>query len=94
MVDTLRQGFPIANRVEAGNMSDRRAAARLLGSLTPIFPTIKTVIADAGHQAHQSRELRVSHRQTGVSPTKVRKVPQDFCQQSGRKGFSANPELP
>ena len=32
--------------------------------------------------------------QTGVSPTKVRKVPQDFCQQSGRKGFSANPELP
>jgi Tn3 transposase DDE domain len=32
--------------------------------------------------------------QLGVSPTKVRKVPQDFCQQSGRKGFSANPELP
>jgi hypothetical protein len=30
----------------------------------------------------------------GVSPTKVRKVPQDFCQQSGREGFSANPELP
>jgi hypothetical protein len=32
--------------------------------------------------------------QLGVSPTKVRKVPQDFCQQSGRKGFSAIPELP
>jgi WD40 repeat protein len=31
---------------------------------------------------------------SGVSPTKVRKVPQDFCQQSGRKGFSAIPELP
>ena len=30
----------------------------------------------------------------GVSPTKVRKVPQDFCQQSERKGFSAIPELP
>ena len=30
----------------------------------------------------------------GVCPTKVRKVPQDFCQQSGRKGFSAIPELP
>ena len=29
-----------------------------------------------------------------VSPTKVRKVPQDFCQQSGRKGFSAIPEHP
>jgi hypothetical protein len=32
--------------------------------------------------------------QLGVSPTKVRKVPQDFCQQSGRKRFSAIPELP
>ena len=30
----------------------------------------------------------------GVSPTKVRKVPQDFCQLPGRKGFSAIPELP
>jgi len=31
---------------------------------------------------------------TGVSPTKVRKVPQDSCQLPGRKGFSAIPELP
>jgi|SRR5271167_717968 len=30
----------------------------------------------------------------GVSPTKVRKVPRDFCQLPGRKGFSAIPELP
>ena len=30
----------------------------------------------------------------GVSPTKVRKVPQDSCQLPGRKGFSAIPELP
>jgi CubicO group peptidase (beta-lactamase class C family) len=29
-----------------------------------------------------------------VSPTKVRKVPQDSCQLPGRKGFSAIPELP
>ena len=41
LVDTL--GIPIASRVEAANMSDRRAAARLLGGLGPIFPTIKTV---------------------------------------------------
>ena len=34
-------------------MSDRRAAARLLGGLGPIFPTIKTVIADAGHQSRK-----------------------------------------
>jgi len=32
--------------------------------------------------------------QFGVSPTKVRKVPQDSCQLPGRKGFSAIPELP
>src|SRR5258708_11702515 len=32
------------------------AAARLLGGLGPIFPTIKTVIADAGHQ---SRKLTI-----------------------------------
>ena len=30
----------------------------------------------------------------GVSPTKVRKVPQDSCQLPERKGFSAIPELP
>jgi hypothetical protein len=29
-----------------------------------------------------------------VSPTKVRKVPQDSCQLPGRKEFSAIPELP
>ena len=55
LVDTL--GIPIANRVEAANMSDRRAAARLLGGLGPIFPTIKTVIADAGHQSRKLTRL-------------------------------------
>ena len=38
-------------------MSDRRAAARLLGGLDPIFPTIKTVIADAGHQSRKLTRL-------------------------------------
>ena len=42
--------------------------------------------ADAGLQAV------LAHN--GVSPTKVRKVPQDFGQPPGRKGFSAIPELP
>jgi hypothetical protein len=40
------------------------------------------------------RSSQAATERFGVSPTKVRKVPQDFCQQSGRKGFSANPELP
>ena len=55
LVDTL--GIPIANRIEASNMSDRRAAAGLLGGLGPIFPTIKTIIADAGHQSRKLRRL-------------------------------------
>ena len=55
LVDTL--GIPIANRVKAANMSDRRAGARLLGGLGPIFPTINTVIADAGHQSRKLTRL-------------------------------------
>jgi putative transposase len=38
-------------------MSDRRVAARLLGGLGPIFPTIKTVIEDAGHQGRKLAKL-------------------------------------
>ena len=54
---SIRSAFPIAGRVEAANMSDRRAAACLLGGLGPIFPTIKTVIADAGHQSRKLTRL-------------------------------------
>jgi hypothetical protein len=55
LVDTL--GIPIASRVEAANISDRRAAVLLLGGLGPIFPTIKTIIADAGHQSRKLTRL-------------------------------------
>ena len=56
LVDTL--GLPIANRVEPANTSDRRAAARLLAGLSPLFPRIRTVIADAGHESRKlAREL-------------------------------------
>ena len=56
LVDTL--GFPIANRVEPANISDRRAGALLLGGLAPLFPRIQTVIADAGHESKKlAREL-------------------------------------
>jgi putative transposase len=48
----------IAHRVEPANMSDRRAGARLLGGLGPLFPRIHTVIADAGHQSRKlARDL-------------------------------------
>ena len=42
-------------------MSDRRAGRRLLAGLAPLWPTIRTIIADAGHE---SRKL-ARHLQRG-----------------------------
>jgi putative transposase len=56
LVDTC--GLPIACRVEPACISDRRAAALLLGGLGPLFPNIRTVIADAGHESRKlTRQL-------------------------------------
>jgi len=56
LVDT--QGIPIACRVEPANMSDRHGAERLLGGLGPLFPGIRTIMADAGHQSRKlARQL-------------------------------------
>ncbi len=56
LVDTF--GLPIASRVEPASMSDRRAGARLLAGLGPLFPRIHTIIADAGHESRKlAREL-------------------------------------
>src|SRR5438105_15355793 len=56
LVDTL--GLLVANRVEPANLSDRRAGARLLSGLSPLFPRIHTVIADAGHESRKfARDL-------------------------------------
>ena len=60
LVDIL--GLPITNRVEPANMSDRRAGGRLLAGLAPLWPTIRTVIADAGHE---SRKLATQLRRDG-----------------------------
>jgi putative transposase len=51
LVDTL--GLPIACRVEPADISDRRAAYHLLVGLGPLFPDIRTVIADAGHESRK-----------------------------------------
>lgn len=51
LVDTL--GLLIASRVEPAGMSDRQAGARLVAGLSPIWPTIRTVIADAGHESQK-----------------------------------------
>jgi len=56
LVDTL--GIPIACRVEPANMSDRRGAERLLAGLGPLFPSVRTIMADAGHESRKlSRQL-------------------------------------
>jgi putative transposase len=56
LVDTL--GIPITCRVEPANMSDQRGAERLLAGLGPIYPGIRTIMADAGHQSRKlARQL-------------------------------------
>ena len=56
LVDTC--GLLIACRVEPADISDRTAASLLLGGLSPLFPNIRIVIADAGHQSRRlAREL-------------------------------------
>jgi putative transposase len=49
LVDTF--GLLIACRVEPADISDRKAAALLLGGLRPLFPNVRTVIAHAGHRS-------------------------------------------
>ena len=46
-------GLLIPCRVEPADISDRRAAALLLGGLGALFPNIRTVIADTGHQSRK-----------------------------------------
>nr|WP_281005312.1 IS5 family transposase [Mesorhizobium sp. DCY119] len=74
LVDTL--GLPIANRVEAADVSDRRAGALLTRGLQAIFPAITTVIADAGHE---SRKLaHALAEQQGWRLQIVKRRPRDF----------------
>jgi hypothetical protein len=49
LVDTL--GLLIANRVEPANLPDQHAGDRLLAGLSPLFPRIHTVFADAATKA-------------------------------------------
>ena len=56
LVDTL--GIPIACRVEPADISDRRVGARLLRGLSSLFPRIRMVFADAGHESRKlARDL-------------------------------------
>src|SRR5271166_1497277 len=60
LVDTL--GMVVARRVEAANVSDRRVGARLLAGLQSGFPSIRTVMADAGYESGKlACELKRRH---------------------------------
>ena len=60
LVDTF--GMVVARRVEAANVSDQRAGARLLTGLGSGFPRIRTVMADAGYESGKlARELKRRH---------------------------------
>ena len=55
LVDTL--GLLVACRVEPAGMSDRRAARALTAGLSPLWPRIDTVIADAGYESKKLARL-------------------------------------
>src|SRR5512132_336323 len=60
LVDVL--GLLLANRVEPANMSDPVAGSGLQAGLALLWPTIRTIIADAGHK---SRKLAGQLRRDG-----------------------------
>jgi hypothetical protein len=58
LVDVL--GIPITNRVEPASISDPVAGSKLLAGLAPLWPTIRTIIADAGHNSRKQRAFKVA----------------------------------
>ena len=68
-------GIPIANRVEPASISDPVAGSRLLAGLSPLWPKLRTIIADAGHQ---SRKLRAELRRNGWRLQIVRRKQRAF----------------
>jgi putative transposase len=55
LVDT--RGLLVASRVEPAGMPDRRAGERLVYGLAPLWPEIRTIIADAGHESRRLARL-------------------------------------
>lgn len=75
LVDTL--GFPLAWRVEPANMSDKKAARYLVDGLPPLWPRIKTLIADAGYLSEKLTEFIKAH--TGWTLTIVKRSEPEFA---------------
>jgi putative transposase len=74
LVDTLR--LLIATRVEPAGMSDRRAGERLVSGLAPLWPRIRTIMADAGHESR--RLARLLHGYAGWDLKIVRRRQRAF----------------
>jgi hypothetical protein len=70
--------------MEEASEAERNKASRPYDGMAGFFEEHK----------QRAAQLLVTAANLEVSPTKVRKVPQDSCQLPGRKGFSAIPELP
>ena len=68
LVDTL--GLPIASRVEPANLPDQKAGARLLGGLRTLFPAIRTVMADAGHESRKLARHLMQHEGSALVITR------------------------
>jgi len=57
LVDTL--GLLVTSRCEPAGISDRRAGERLVCGLAPLWPRIRTIVADAGHESRRlARKLK------------------------------------
>jgi putative transposase len=57
LVDTL--GLLVSSRCEPAGISDRRAGERLVCGLAPLWPRIRTIVADAGHESDRlARKLK------------------------------------
>ena len=80
LVDTL--GMVVARKVEAANVSDQCAGARLLTGLGSDFPRIRTVMADAGYESGKlTRELKPILNTTKLQVSgqeELTKVPKRF----------------
>jgi Transposase DDE domain len=101
LVDTLN--LLVANRVEPADTSDRHADALLLGGLSALFPRIRTVIADAGHQSRklartlkqdQGWQLRIVKRRERAFKIEERLPPADPCLVVGAHSFPGKPLRP
>ncbi|MCB1970033.1 MAG: transposase [Geminicoccaceae bacterium] len=75
LVDTL--GSPIAWRVKPANMSDRKDGRYLISGLAPLWPRIKTVIADAGYESKKLGKFIKDH--AGWTLKIVKRVTPEFA---------------